>query len=403
MKRLLLLSLIFVTASAGAQTLSDAAALKKSYQFDKAVAAYERILQRDTAENATALVGLVESENGRALLGYSAHPEVLAQKRVPRKDFFLWYSHLADKSWSAEGIYCPEGAEVLYTAKSGAVCRSELVDEKTWGVPEDILEDVLGQGSVLYPMLSRDGRTLFFAADSLFGMGGYDLYCAHWNEKSRRWGEVSNLGFPYSSTGNDYLYCDTPDGKYTVFASDRDCGRDSVVIYILRQENPVRSAISQSEAAAAAKLKVTAADNSYFASKHSFGTLSGFEFEEAEEEFDYSFSVGTNGAFAENNSLPEGLVYQIQMFVVSSKPSVRQLKGISPVFLHKQPSGKYLCAAGLFRTYDEAEKALSKVKKAGFKSAFVIAYEDGSPIAVKKARQKESSVTVITEEIRIVK
>lgn len=402
MKRLLLLTMIFIAAAAGAQTLNDAAALKKSYQFDKAVAAYGKILQRNPEESA-ALVGLVESENGRALLGYSAHPEVLAQKRVLRKDFFLWYSHFADKSWTAEGLYCPEGAEVLYTAKKGSISRSELVDEKTWGAPEEILEDVLGAGTVLYPMLSRDGRTLFFAADSLFGMGGYDLYCAHWNEKSKRWGEVSNLGFPYSSTGNDYLYCDTPDGKYTVFASDRDCGRDSVVIYILRQENPVRSAVSQSEASAAAKLKVTSADNSYFASKHSFGTLSGFEFEEAEEEFDYSFSVGTKGAFAENNSLPSGLVYQIQMFVAASKPTVKQLKGVSPAYLHKQPSGKYLCAAGLFRTYDEAEKALSKVKKAGFKSAFIIAYEDNSPIAVKKARQKESSVTVITEEIHIVK
>lgn len=402
MKRLLLLSLIFVTASAGAQTLSDAAALKKLYQFDKASAAYGKILQSDPAA-AGALVGLVESENGRALLEYSARPEVLSQKRVPRKDFFLWYSHFADRSWTAEGVYFPEGAEVLLTARDGGIGWSELLDEKTWGAPEKVLEDVLTQGNVLFPMLSRDGRTLFFAADSLFGMGGFDLYSARWNERSKKWEDVSNLGFPYSSTGNDLLYCDTPDGKYTVFASDRDCGKDSVVIYVLRQENPVRSALSQSEAAAAAKLKVTEPDNSYFASKHSFCTLSGFEFEEAEEEFDYTLTVGQKGAFAENNVLPSGLVYQIQMFVTASKPSVKQLKGVSPVYLHKQPSGKYLCAAGLFRTYAEAEKALSKVKKAGFKTAFVIAYEDRSPIAVKKARENETSVTVITEEIHIVK
>ena len=96
-------------------------------------------------------------------------------------------------------------------------------------------------------------------------------------------------------------------------------------------------------------------------------------------------------------------MYQVQLFVLSSQPSLKQLKGVSPVFAHPQKSGKTMYAAGLFRTYAEAEAAQAAVRKAGHKNAIIIAFEDGKSLALSKARQKESSVKVITEEIRIVK
>ena len=60
-------------------------------------------------------------------------------------------------------------------------------------------------------------------------------------------------------------------------------------------------------------------------------------------------------------------------------------------------------AAGVFRTYVEAEAALAAVRKAGHKNAIVVAFEDGRSLSLAKARQKESSVKVITEEVRLVK
>ena len=113
--------------------------------------------------------------------------------------------------------------------------------------------------------------------------------------------------------------------------------------------------------------------------------------------------MGGEGAFAPDNRLPAGLVYQIQLFVSSNKVSIKQLKGVRPVYVHAQRSGKSLYAAGLFRSYAEAEQALGAVRRAGFPSAFVIAFDGGSPIGLQKARKKESSVKVVTEEVRIVR
>ena len=81
------------------------------------------------------------------------------------------------------------------------------------------------------------------------------------------------------------------------------------------------------------------------------------------------------------------------------------LKYLSTLWGPMRIFGSYLvllCAAGLFRTYAEAEHALPAVRKL-FPTAFIIAFDGGQPLALSKARQKESSVTVVTEEVRIVK
>lgn len=46
-----------------------------------------------------------------------------------------------------------------------------------------------------------------------------------------------NLGFPYSSPFDDFLFCNTPDGNFSLFASNRSCNRDSMTIYVLEFEN----------------------------------------------------------------------------------------------------------------------------------------------------------------------
>ena len=349
----------------------------------------------------------LEADNYKVLTQYAARPVVVAQKRVPRQDFFLWYSHLEDRGWGSDQNWYPaETTELYLTRRTPAgdyeIVRSEPVDDTLWSVPEPVCEEAVSPGNEVFPMLSPDGRRLYFSSDGLFGMGGYDLYVATWNPERQVWGPVQNLGFPFNSQADDLLFCDTPDGRYSLLASNRSCGQDSMVIYVLRQETPIFAPVRAEEAGRLASLAITDPDSGYRFEKHGFGPVPKILFEEPVEVFDYAFSTTGPGAFAEDNKLPSGLVYQIQLFVSGSKPSLRQIKGISPVYVHAQRSGKKLCAAGLFRTYAEAERALPAVRKL-FPTAFIIAFDNGQPLALSKARKKESSVTVVTEEVRIVK
>ncbi len=349
----------------------------------------------------------VARQNYDALTAYAADVTVVATRRVPRSDFYLWCGHLADGSWGRDGNWYPDETQVLYLSREGDDGSRDIVwsspGDTAWTPPVPICDEAVSPGDERFPMLSPDGKRLYFASDGLFGAGGYDLYVAHWDPQKKSWGQVQNMGFPYSSKGDDLLFYDTPDGRYSVLASNRDCGRDSVVIYVFRQETPVFRPVDRKEVAAREKLAVTAPESGYTFVKLSPIAVPNIRFAEPEEKFEEGFRIGKEGAFARNNHLPAGLVYQVQLFVRSGQPTVQQLKGVSPVFTHPQRSGKILCAAGLFRSYSEAETALAAIKRAGFPSAFIIAFDSGKSIPLAQARKKESSVKVITEEVRIVK
>ena len=96
------------------------------------------------------------------------------------------------------------------------------------------------------------------------------------------------------------------------------------------------------------------------------------------------------GQFAESNVIPDGIIYQIQMFSSTRKAGVSSLKGLSPVFERRNASGRYIYRVGLFNTYNDVLSKLNAVKKAGFRSAFITAYIDGKEVSVSKARSEEN-------------
>lgn len=359
------------------------------------------------AGDSLALRRQIEAENVKTLSSYAARPAVIAVQRVPRTDFQLWLSPLTGGVWGADGNWYPdEATELVLSLPSDTGDRNVVLtrplDDTLWTVPATLGEEAVSPGDEFFPMRSPDGRRIYFASDGLPGMGGFDLFVATWDPQAKAW-SVRNMGVPFNSPGDDLLFCDTPDGRYSLLVSNRDCDKDAVNIFVLRQETPVFEKVSPEQAATLTRLAVNASGQAPTFVKRLAGKTPAVPFDQPEEEFDETFRVGKEGAFAQNNHLPAGLVYQIQLFVSSSKVTIRQLKGVSPVYMHPQRSGKTLYAAGLFRTFAEAEQAVSQVRKAGFSSAFVIAFDGGQPLSLSKAKQKESSVKVVTEEFKIVK
>ena len=135
----------------------------------------------------------------------------------------------------------PEGAEEVYFSRRGStgfrnIYRSERKDS-VWSAPQLINEGLTSVANEIYPMLSPDGSKLYFASDGLYGAGGYDLYVSRWNEATGDWAAPENLGFPFSSPYDDFLYIDSPDGRYSIFASNRECSADSVCVYVLEYDS----------------------------------------------------------------------------------------------------------------------------------------------------------------------
>ena len=143
---------------------------------------------------------------------------------------------------------------------------------------------------------------------------------------------------------------------------------------------------------AEADKEIAGQDADYVFIKNDFGAPLALNMLDPEPEFDYSFKILDEAQFAEDNNLPSGLVYQIQMFTVSTKATLARLKGLSPVFENKTPTGKYIYRVGLFRNYADVLANLNSVKKLGFKTAFIVAFNDGKELTVAKARALESEL-----------
>ncbi|MBQ0005907.1 MAG: PD40 domain-containing protein [Alistipes sp.] len=106
--------------------------------------------------------------------------------------------------------------------------------------------------------------------------------------------------------------------------------------------------------------------------------------------FNYTFRIQEETEFAPEEVISEGIIYQIRMAVLSSYPTAARFKGITPVFVRKSGS-QFICSAGAFRSYEEATKAVSKVKAKGFSQAFLTAYKDGKGIKVQTARLEQKA------------
>lgn len=104
------------------------------------------------------------------------------------------------------------------------------------------------------------------------------------------------------------------------------------------------------------------------------------------EVFDYTFKVSEEAVFALNQLLPYGIVYQIHLFGGNRKSLPSELRGLSPIYETRSPSGMYVYRVGRFATYDEALENMATVQELGFHNAYICAFEDGVEITVSKAR-----------------
>lgn len=520
----ILLALFSAAVGLRAQTdslLTEGDRLHRQYRFEEAMDLYARAAALTADADTVRLLRdrMDRSQNALNMTDFCADPVVIARERFSRKDFFLFYP-LKNQTWrlpphaldpSDDGIptYAPRGGQSLcFSAPDATGSRNLYVsssDGSVWSHPALMGESLLSPGNEVFPMLSEDGKVLTFSSDGLHGMGGYDLYRSTWNEETGAWGEPVNLGFPYSSPGDDFLLVDSPDGRYTLFASNRDCAPDSVYIYVTEKQpviarmpmrdpvalartaalypldDPTRqdhgsavaddapgnddtrrymqmtaevrvlrdsiyrherqldtlrlrlttgvedrtaltSAIADREAALAPlrrRLEETTravrtieqsflqrgavADNdradrefvgarrSYTFSKNAPGAKLSLKVAPAPPAAPATFQVGPVGRFAQDTSLPEGIVYQIQLFTSPRHATLDEIKGLDPVYERLTNALRYTYSVGVFRSFNEALLQLNPVRALGFPDAEITAWLDGKPVAVSLARRSEAT------------
>lgn len=245
-----------VTTVARKQTAADFIArgdsLRRECAFRAAMDSYRRAMA--LSDNADVHRRMSETQNALTLSEFCSDPVPIARARFSVRDFYLFYP-MKGSSWRAapnpldslasgpvSATYVPKDEKNIYFSASREGGPRNIYftrsNDTLWSAPVLVDAKMTTSGNEIYPLLSADGKTLYFSSDALYGMGGYDLYRCDWDDYTHRWSEPINMGFPYSSPGDDFLFYNTEDGKYSIFASNRACSPDSVYLYVLNAAAP---------------------------------------------------------------------------------------------------------------------------------------------------------------------
>ena len=131
------------------------------------------------------------------------------------------------------------------------------------------------------------------------------------------------------------------------------------------------------------------ARHSYTFSKNALGAKLKLKVAPAPATAPATFQVGPIGRFAQDTTLPEGLVYQIQLFTSPRHATLDEIKGLDPVYERLTNALRYTYSVGVFKTFNEALLQLNPVRVLGFPDAEIVAYQNGKPIALSLARRSE--------------
>ena len=254
-------------AAAARSIILQGDSLLHAYDFNAAIEAFSSAngMHLDDEQRFHVEEALMNAQNGSSMMNFCSSPVVVTRKKFSMDDFFLYYS-LPDECWRPvpnpldtlgsgsliKAMYIPEGAEdIFFSAKDEDGIRNlyeTFFRDTIWSAPLLIGEQLTSSYDEVLPMISPDGQSLYFSSKGLYGMGGYDLYVSTWDKTHREWSAPENLGFPFSSPYDDFLFVSTEDGKYSMFASNRECSPDSVYVYVVEFDSmPVRTSVSDPE------------------------------------------------------------------------------------------------------------------------------------------------------------
>ena len=86
-------------------------------------------------------------------------------------------------------------------------------------------------GNANYPFVLSDGVTVYYASDGE-GLGGYDIFVTRYNTNTDTYLVPENVGMPFNSPYNDYMYVIDEYNNLGWFASDRFQPEGKVCIYV---------------------------------------------------------------------------------------------------------------------------------------------------------------------------
>lgn len=254
--------------------------LFEAYDFERAAELTDRYLSKRTKAEQEADtedgVDAAKSLRDRAILGQGMIDrvekiEIIDSINVDFDDFmkfykiasmagaiqqYDWLTRIVSDSWArTEGVdiestsvyVAPDGEYVIFSADDadyvGRLYETSRLSDGTWETPHLLFDNNSlfdsDEGSLMkFPFMMADGVTLYFGADGPESLGGFDIFVTR--RDGDRFLQPSNIGMPYNSPFNDYLYAVDEITGTGWWATERNQIADSVTVYTFKLPGDMR-------------------------------------------------------------------------------------------------------------------------------------------------------------------
>ena len=132
-------------------------------------------------------------------------------------------------------VYETEIGNKIYYSEKGErgnldiFSKNKLLNE--WSNDRPLPGSINESGNANYPFVLSDGVTIYYATDGE-GLGGYDIFVTRYNTNTDSYLTPENVGMPFNSPYNDYMYVIDEFNDLGWFASDRYQPEGKVCIYV---------------------------------------------------------------------------------------------------------------------------------------------------------------------------
>lgn len=241
--------------------------LGRAYQlmceYEQARSAFAKFLPTAKDETLAAMARRFDAECESAILiaGKVFSLRVVAKTKLPASEMLSAYgasrevgsvcrnSRFFQSDIDPDGLmYMTERADAAYFSLPDDAGRDKLMKmEKLIGGWGDMTRlagiEAPTPADDRTPVLMTDGQTLYFSSNRPGGMGGYDIYRSTYDPDTRTFSEPVNMGVPFNSPYDDYMFLPDEFSRRAWFASNRETGgTDSVTVYqIVWDDSVIRS------------------------------------------------------------------------------------------------------------------------------------------------------------------
>ena len=111
------------------------------------------------------------------------------------------------------------------------LCTSDLLGGE-WSKPQWLKGISEGISETAYPFMLADGLTFYFAGKGEESIGGYDIFMTRYDAHNNSFLKPENIGMPFNSEANDYLFAIDEYAHIGYFVSDRRQPEGKACLYI---------------------------------------------------------------------------------------------------------------------------------------------------------------------------